>query len=245
MNIVLKCWKNRKILRSIFKTIYFNFHYLPFLQAVKLPILLYKPHFIKLRGTIDIATSNIRFGMIRLGFPMVSIYPNSGIIYENKGGKIIFKGACNIGNNSAISVGARQEGNKEIHKLPILEFGDNFVATSSCRIVCYNKIIFNDDVLVGWNCLFMDTDFHKLTKLAGGYSKGYGEIVIGKNNWFGAKCTVLKNTHTPDFTTISATSLLNKSYLFPEYSVIGENAVIEVKANNLYRNINDDIIDYK
>ena len=142
-------------------------------------------------------------------------------------------------------MGGRQEGNKEIHKLPILEFGDNFVATSSCRIVCYNKIIFNDDVLVRWNCLFMDTDFHKLTKLAGGYSKGYGEIVIGKNNWFGAKCTVLKNTHTPDFTTISATSLLNKSYLFPEYSVIGENAVIEVKANNLYRNIDDDIIDYK
>lgn len=244
MNIVLKCWKNRKILRSIFKTIYFNFHYLPFLQAVKLPILLYKPHFIKLRGSIDIASSNIRFGMIRLGFPMVSIYPNSGIIYENKGGKIIFKGACNIGNNSAISVGV---GGDKIarHHEPLLEFGDRFSASASFKVACYNKIIFNDKVRAGWDCLFMDSDFHKLTKLAGGYSKGYGEIVIGKNNWFGAKCTVLKNTHTPDFTTISATSLLNKSYLFPEYSVIGENAVIEVKANNLYRNIDDDIIDYK
>lgn len=34
------------MLRSIFSTIYFNLYYLPFKQAIKLPILLYKPHLI-------------------------------------------------------------------------------------------------------------------------------------------------------------------------------------------------------
>lgn len=244
MNIVLKCWKNRKILRSIFKTIYFNFHYLPFLQAVKLPILLYKPHLIKLRGIIEIESSDIRFGMIRLGFPRVSIYPNTGIIYENKGGKIIFKGSCNIGNNSAISIEGRKESGSQSYE-PLLEFGDRFVASASFKIVCYNNIKFNDNVRVGWNCLFMDTDFHKLTKLNGGYSKGYGTITIGNNNWFGTGCIVLKNTLTPNFTTISATSLLNKPYRFPEYCIIGPDTAISVKVQNIYRNIDDDIIDYR
>lgn len=30
---------------SWLKTVYFNFHYLPFKQAVKLPIYLHRPHF--------------------------------------------------------------------------------------------------------------------------------------------------------------------------------------------------------
>jgi len=31
-------------LRYIIPTLYFNFHYLPWRQAIKLPIVLYKPH---------------------------------------------------------------------------------------------------------------------------------------------------------------------------------------------------------
>lgn len=40
------CW----VLRSIIPTIYFNFHYLPFRQAIKLPIILYKPHLKLMKG---------------------------------------------------------------------------------------------------------------------------------------------------------------------------------------------------
>lgn len=39
------------MLRSIFSTIYFNLYYLPFKQAIKLPILLYKPHLINVSST--------------------------------------------------------------------------------------------------------------------------------------------------------------------------------------------------
>lgn len=45
-----KAW----VLRSIIPTIYFNFHYLPFKQAIKLPIFLYKPHLKLMKGTITI-----------------------------------------------------------------------------------------------------------------------------------------------------------------------------------------------
>lgn len=42
------------MLRSLPQTVWFNFHYLPFHQAVHLPILLYKPHFIESKGTLQI-----------------------------------------------------------------------------------------------------------------------------------------------------------------------------------------------
>lgn len=49
----------------------------------------------------------IKFGMIRLGFLTVSLYPNTSIVYENHGGTIVFNGKCTIGNNSAISIGTK------------------------------------------------------------------------------------------------------------------------------------------
>lgn len=39
-----------RILRSLHKSAYINFKYLPFKQAIKFPILLYKPRFGKLGG---------------------------------------------------------------------------------------------------------------------------------------------------------------------------------------------------
>lgn len=53
-SLLVKIWENRWMLRSIFSTIYFNFHYLPFRQAVHLPIILYKPHLVKLKGNVNI-----------------------------------------------------------------------------------------------------------------------------------------------------------------------------------------------
>ena len=42
--------QNKWIFRSIFKTVIFNFHYLPFKQAVKLPIFVYKLNNVKMGG---------------------------------------------------------------------------------------------------------------------------------------------------------------------------------------------------
>ena len=55
MNSIIKIWNKRWMLRSLFSTIYFNFHYLPFNQAIRLPILLYKPHLVKCKGSVNIS----------------------------------------------------------------------------------------------------------------------------------------------------------------------------------------------
>lgn len=221
-------------MRSILHTIYFNFHYLPFKQAWKLPIILYKPKLLKLKGTVLIDSEDVRTGMIRLGLPSVSIYPNQGIVYENHGGVCVFKGKCNIGNASAISIGEKG----------VITFGQEFKASSTFKLACYHYISFGDKVHVGWESLFMDTDFHTLSRLDGTTTKGYGPIKIGANNWFGCKNTVLKNTITPDYCVIASNSLLNKDYSIGNYIVIGGNPCSKI-AEGLLRDYSDDKINYE
>lgn len=234
MDILRKIWSRRWMLRSLLTTIRFNFHYLPFKQAVFLPIVLYKCKIINsLRGGVIIKSSTpIKFGMITLGCPSVSIYPNNGIIYDNAG-TIIFKGYCNIGNNSAISIGR--------HGTVI--FGDMFSASTTLRLVCYNSITFENNVRVGWECTFMDTDFHRMKKLNGGYTKGFGSIQIGKGCWFANRCTILKNTQTAEYNTFSTGSIVSKKFEIP-YAVYGPSS-IELKREGIYRDIKDDKINYE
>lgn len=228
-----KLWKNRWILRYLIQSIIFNFYYLPYKQAIKLPILLYKPKFISLKGKVIISTSHVKTGMIILGKPIIPIYPNKGIIFENNGGVIEFKGICVIGNNSAISIGEKAK----------VEIGSSFIATATLKIISCHHIMFGEKVLVGWECTFMDTDFHKMKKINGGYTKGYAPIRIGNNNWFGTKCHVMKRTETPDYCTISATTFLNKKYDYPPYTVIGGSPATDI-AHGVYRDADDDIIDF-
>lgn len=233
MKLLQKIWNHKWILRYLPQSLYFNFHYLPFKQAIKLPILLYKPKLLKCKGEIKIE-GTIKFGMIKLGKYHVSLFPNTGFVYENHGGKIIFKGTCDIGNNSYMSIGPKG----------YIYFGNQFSSSTSLKITSYNKIQFDDCVLVGWDCLFMDTDFHKMRKLKGGYTKGFGSIKIGEKTWIGSKCTILKNTELPAFTTVSAGTQLNKKMEIPKYSIIGHDSNVIVKFSGCYRDINDDQIIY-
>ena len=176
----------------------------------------------------------LRFGMIRLGFPTVSMYPNSGIVFENHGGKIQFNGRCSIGNNSAISIGSKG----------YIEFGDRFGAATTFRVVSYDNVVIGEKTRFGWDCLVMDTDFHKLTKLSGGYSKGHAPVFIGAYNWFGNGCKVMKRSRTPNYCVIQAGTILSESISVPEYSVIGNDVRIVTKVSGVWSNRDDDVIEY-
>lgn len=173
--------------------------------------------------------------MIRLGFYSVSIYPNSGIMYENHGGTITFHGRCSIGNNAFISIGSKAK----------VDIGDSVMNTSSLKFVSYDRVQIGNRVRFGWNCLLMDTDFHKLTKTKGGYSKGHAPIVIGSNNWFGNGCRIMKRTSTPDYCIVQGGTTLSGPVEAPPYSVVGTDAKLVVKATGLWRNVDDDVIEYE
>ncbi len=173
--------------------------------------------------------------MIRLGFSKVSIYPNTGVMIQNHGGTITFHGSCCIGNNSYISVGKNAK----------IDFGERFTASTTFRLVSYHKVDFQSSVRFGWDCMVMDTDFHKITKQSGGYSKGYAPISIGSNNWFGNGCKVLKRSSTPNYCIVSAGTILTGKVDAPEYSIVGHDNKVVVKCTGVWRNVDDDVIEYE
>ena len=233
--IINKVKRNAWVLRYIIPTIYFNYHYPPFKQAMPLPVFLRKPKLLTLKGSVIIQNGGgrVKPGMIRLGVFGVSIYPSRGIMFQNSG-TIVFKGRCTIGNDSYISVG----------KSGTLILGDCYTATTSLKIACYDIIEFGKDVSCGWECTFMDTDFHRMKYLDGRESpKPYGPIRIGEGCWFGFRSVVQKNTILPKRTTVASNSLVNRAYDIPEASIIAGQPAKLVKTG-IYRDMKDDTVVY-
>lgn len=172
--------------------------------------------------------------MIDLGRNQVSLYPNNGLTYNNNGGHIVFHGRCSIGNNSAIAIG------KKGH----VEFGKDFMATSTFRLASQYHIVFGDKVLFGWDCLVMDSDFHRLTKITGGYTKGYGAIKVGSNIWFGNGVLLLKNSQIPNYTVVGAKSVVCGKVDVSERSLVSGNPVT-LKKRGVWLNPSDNFINYE
>ena len=74
MNIFVKLWRFRHVLRYIHKTVYFNFRSLPFRQAVKLPIWLYRPNILSCKGKIEIRVGGVKLNPVWLGSDLME-YP--------------------------------------------------------------------------------------------------------------------------------------------------------------------------
>lgn len=228
---IKKYWKKRGFLFSLPISIYFNFYYLPFRQAIRLPILLFKPKLLKLKGKIILNTTNIYPGMIRLGYPYVSIYPDTGIAWENTGGVVIFKGKCTIGGNSYVSIGNGGQ----------ITFGGQFLASSSLKIVCMVSIEFGFKNHIGWNTIIMDTNFHPLIDMNKNVTKSFsGPILIGDYNWFGLECVVMYGVKIPDRCIFGLKTVITHNSKFESYSLHVGNP-LRIVATNVMREFNNDI----
>lgn len=215
MVIMKKLWRKRKILRSLISTIYFNFHYLPFKQAIKLPILLYKPHLLSMKGKIKIE-SPISFGMITMGFHACSLYANNGITYENNGGCIIFKGKTNIGNDCYISLGKKAQ----------IVVGNDFIANAGLKLVSYRSIVFGESTRLGWGTLIMDTNFHPLYDMKKKkFKTASGSIEIGDYNWFGTQCRIMHSVKTPHRCIFGMNSTITRNSEMKSYCIMGGNPI--------------------
>lgn len=217
---------------AIIPSLLFRLRYLPFKQALKLPIIIYNLKIFKLGGKVIIDSDKIYFGMIRLGLFITNQYPNSGIRWYNKG-TIIFKGNACIGANSAITV---------LRPTSYLEFGKNFGNVTSLRINCDYKITFHDNVRIGWDVSIIDSAMHRTKDLAGNFTgPGYAEVSIGNNCWIASQCFIMQNTKLPDFTIVGARSMTTKNYEIPTHSLIAGNPAKLIKTG-IWRDFNDDKI---
>ena len=234
MELLKKLWRNRNILRSLPQSVYFNLHYLPFKQAVKLPILLYKPDLLRMKGRVRIDCDHISMGMIRLGFRTCSIYPNNGIVGENLGGTVVFKGKCIIGNDSALSLGEKTT----------VTFGADFKNTASLKLVSYRGIIFGSHARLGWGALVMDTNFHPLYDMKKQvYKRASGPIEIGDYNWFGTQCKIMHSVKTPERCIFGMNTVVTRNCEMKSYCVMGGSPV-KVLSENVMRDYEHDVEQY-
>ena len=142
--------------------------------------------------------------MIQIGYSdvgTIDVKSNSSVLQVSKGGLLIFNGKTHIGAGSSLSVG--QNG--------ILSYGDNVCCSGKSQFIAHDRIEIKDNCLISWNCIFMDTDFHKIIK-EGVIINNPSKIQIEKNCWIGCNCTVLKGGSLPKNSILGAGSLLNKSF---------------------------------
>lgn len=188
-------------LRLNLKTIYFNFKYLPFSQAIKLPVLISRRVYLKApKGKIAFECP-IKTAMVQFGYENVGIFDHkkSRSIWEVSG-EVIFKGKALIGHGSKISVA--QGGT--------LILGDNFSISAESSIVVTTKVEFGNNNLLSWDVLVMDTDFHSIEDESGKLLNPPRPIVVGDKVWIGCRCLILKGANIPDNCVIGANSVLSR-----------------------------------
>lgn len=218
--------------RALIPSIIFNFRVLPFKQAIKLPILVYKMRLLSQKGKVTIESDNIRTGMIRLGFPRVATYQNNGITWRNKG-HVVFKGRCRIGNDCYIIVGEKGT----------LTFGDDFGVSAGLKLTAECSITFGNHTRLGWSVVVMDTNHHPLFDMEKKrFKQAFSPIVIGDYNWFASQCYVMHGVHTPERCIFGARSIITRSDKFEPYCVHGGNP-LHVLSRNVMRCIGDPEVD--
>lgn len=197
------------------KTIYFNFKYLPFSQAIHIPILVStKVYLSTLKGKIVIEAP-LTPGLIKIGYGDIRIFDKkrSRTIWDVNG-TVVFKGKTHIGHGSKISVWKDGE----------LIFGENFTINAESTIIASQKVAFGDNCLLSWDILIMDTDLHPILDKNGLQCNPSLPVYIGSKVWIGCRCLILKGTQIPNQSVIAANSIVNKK-LEGENNVFGGNPV--------------------
>lgn len=211
------------LLGAIPKTLYFNFKYLPFKRAIKLPILVsHRVWLMNTQGKVYIESEEISPFMIKLGFNEVGIFDQMRErSVWNVSGKVIFRGKALIGHGSKISVDGTGQ----------LDLGKDLIITAESAIVCRKKITLQDEVMISWETQIMDSDLHPIIDGQGKRINEDEPIEIGKKSWLGCRCLILKGVTLKPGTIVAAGTTLSKSvnYIEKPNTLIGGNPIKVLK----------------
>lgn len=143
---------------------------------------------------------------------------NGFVKFSNKG-RIEFKKniTFNSGKNKNI-IGGAIRCNLLVRTGAFLSIGNN-CGISNSTFVCTQSIIIEDNVLIGGDCRFYDTDFHSLdfTKRMNPYMNNIpddlvtqGNILVKEGAWIGGSCIVLKGVTVGAYSIVGAGSVVTK-----------------------------------
>lgn len=90
----------------------------------------------------------------------------------------------------------------------ILSLGDHFTITGDSSIICKKYVGFGDDVLISWEVLVMDTDFHTIVDNNERVLNFDKPIKVANHVWIGCRSTILKGVRIPSDVVIAAGSII-------------------------------------
>ncbi len=173
-------------------SLWFDLHFLPFKEAIRIPV--YISHNTKIKGKI--AKDSIKINapihsrMISLGISDATFGlqgDKNSYLMMDKGSKIIFNGPCVF--SKGFSFRIFQNG--------VLDVGNNVYFNAYSNISVHTRIHLGDNVLGGWNISIRDSDVHSLSNLAFPNKKTNedSEVFIGDHVWLSSYTDILKGTY--------------------------------------------------
>lgn len=194
-------YKGARFVKSLPKTLYFNFHYFPFKVALKLPVFVdYKVRFMKLEGNIKLNYAPRRFEVKIGGSDTVLVDKKYNRTIWKSEGTVIFHGPFKLAHSTVISV----------ERSAVLEFGENGLINAGTKIICTKRISIGKAASIAWLCTFIDSDFHDIVDENNITVNPDEEIIIGDYVWIGHDCTVKKGVHIASWTILASNSLAIK-----------------------------------
>jgi len=201
--IFLSHWKHRWNYNfNLFKTIYVNFTFLPFKQAIRFPVLVYGKVKIYAHSGKMVIEDPVRSGMIHLGMNTDKFSASRGGALINISGKLIFKGTAQFSVDYVLNI----FGECTIGKYSTIGNG--------VKICCWNKISIGKSSRITNESQVFDTNFHYVRNIeTGRVDRRDGEIVIGDYCWIGNRTTIAKGARLPDYSLVAGNSLVNKDFI--------------------------------
>lgn len=196
-------------------TIWFNFRYLPYVQAKALPIIFFPHAFAKVeKGAKIILGANVFNGKnnkVFVGEDARDFAHFSEKTYIHVAGVIQFTGKTHILRGAFVEA------------LGQISFGQDVLVCSLARIRSYNKIVIGDHVRITHETQMFDTNFHYVVDVEHPEFRRMSKpIIIGDYVWIGNRSTVNGGGVIPSHTIVASNSLANKdmSTINP-YTIIG------------------------
>lgn len=196
---------NMQILNFI-KSLYFNFRYLPFRQAVYMPVWIttnFRIHGLK-RGQL-ILHQPYRKSVFLGDCGSPGLQEMKGCIYMSKDSKLIFQGFTVISQGSVLRV----DNNSTI------VLGNDFYCNKNCFLRSSSLIKFGKNCSLGWNVQINNNDGHEITH-DGHVSPQIGDVIIGDYVWLTSNTIINKNISIADGCIIAQGAVVVKSIEQPK-----------------------------
>lgn len=207
-----------------FLTAYVNFRLCKLKDAIKMPIWIYGGAYLDcLNGTCEFPNGS-HAGQVKMGMMGARFSAPKGrtFLMLKDGSCIRFYGTCLI----LLDVNIRLTNNA------LLEIGDNVLINDEARLYAEKRISIGEGTRFAFGVQVLDTNFHYMIDIEKNtISRKNKPVVIGKYNWLGNKCSIMKGTRTADYTIVSSGSMLNKNYGDEPNSIIAGTPGKIIKGN--------------